>query len=291
MPSRLLLPIAAALLLLSAVRAQQQNYSVTGMVVQVDRLHNAFVVSHDAIPGLMNAMTMKFDVRNGKELEGLTPGVSVTFTLILDKNASHTERIQIRPYETVQQDPLTARRLKLIQELSNQSSAQKTELAIGQPVPDFTLTDHNHQLVTLSSLRGKLVGMNFIYTSCPLPDFCLRMTNNFGALQRRFAKDLGTNLVLLTVSFDPLHDTPEVLAGYASKWNANAHWHFLTGPLAEVRRVSAMFGVDSFADEGLMNHSLHTAMIDRQGRLAANIEGNHFTAEQLGDLTKTLLAR
>src|SRR5262249_26059158 len=150
---------AAALLLLSAARAQQQNYSVTGMVVQVDRLHSALVVSHDPIPGLMNAMTMKFDVRDGKELEGLVPGMNVTFMLILGKNASHAERIQIRPYETVQQDPLTARRLKLIQELSNQSSSPKPELAIGQPVPDFTLTDHNHQRVTLSSLRGKLVGV------------------------------------------------------------------------------------------------------------------------------------
>jgi len=138
-------------------------------------------------------------------------------------------------------------------------------------------------------LRGKVVAINFIYTSCALPDFCLRITNNFSVLQKRFAKRMGSDLVLLTMSFDPAHDTPEALSRYASQWDANAHWHFLTGPVDVVRRVSSRFGVDSFPDEGLMNHSLHTALIDRRGRMAANIEGNQFTPEQLGDLTETLL--
>lgn len=56
------------------------------------------------------------------------------------------------------------------------------------------------------------------------------------------------------------------------------------------RRVSNMFGVDVFPDEGRVDHSLHTAIIDRQGKLVANIEGNQFTAEQLGDLVRTVLA-
>ena len=86
------------------------------------------------------------------------------------------------------------------------------------------------------------------------------------------------------------HDTPEVLAQYASRWDADpATWHFLTGPAPDVQRVCRLFGVDFFPDEGLMNHSLHTAIIDRQGRLVANIEGNQFTAGQLADLTETVL--
>jgi protein SCO1/2 len=109
-------------------------------------------------------------------------------------------------------------------------------------------------------------------------------------LQRRFKEELGHDLVLLTVTFDPQRDQPETLGRYASIWKADpATWHFLTGPVPDVRRVTNMFGMDFFPDEGLMNHSLHTAIIDRQGRLAANIEGNQFTADQLADLLKTVL--
>jgi protein SCO1/2 len=134
------------------------------------------------------------------------------------------------------------------------------------------------------------VVVNFIYTSCALPNFCFRNSNTFGVLQKRFKERMGRDLVLLTVSFDPQRDQPDVLARYAKTWKANpATWHFLTGPVPDVQRVSNMFGMDYFPDEGLMDHSLHTAIINRQGRLAANIEGNQFTADQLGDLVKTLL--
>ena len=105
-------------------------------------------------------------------------------------------------------------------------------LAIGETVPDFRLTDQKRRPVALSDLRGKVVAINFIYTSCALPNFCLRIANNFGVLQKRFKAQLGRDLVLLTVTFDPVHDTPEVLAQYASRWNADpATWHFLTGPV------------------------------------------------------------
>src|SRR5678816_2247971 len=115
------------------------------------------------------------------------------------------------------------------------------------------------------------------------PQFCLRVSNNFGVLQKRFAKELGKEVVLLTITFDPQRDTPEVLAEYASQWKADPKtWHFLTGPVADVRKVCALFGVEYFPDEGLMNHSLRTAVIDRGGTLVASIEGNTYSPEQLG---------
>ena len=120
----------------------------------------------------------------------------------------------------------------------------------------------------------------------------LRIANNFGVLQRRFKDQLGRDLVLLTVTFDPQRDSPEVLAHYAQTWKADPNtWHFLTGPVPDVRRVTTMFGVDFFPDEGLMNHSLHTALIESHGKLVANIEGNQFTADQLTDLVDTILSR
>jgi protein SCO1 len=158
-------------------------------------------------------------------------------------------------------------------------------LAVGDAVPDFTLVDQRRRQVSLSQLRGRVVVANFIYTTCALPNFCLRLANNFGVLQRRFAKELGRDLLLLTLTFDPAHDTPDVMAKYASQWNANADtWRFLTGPPGDVERACRQFGVRAFSNEGLYDHSLHTVIIDRQGRLAANIEGNQFTATQLGDV-------
>ena len=132
------------------------------------------------------------------------------------------------------------------------------------------------------------MAINFIYTTCPLPNFCLRLANNFNVLQKRFQRE--RDLVLLTVTFDPVHDTPEVLAKYAGQWRADAlRWHFLTGTRAEVQRICEQFGVHAYANEGLVDHSLHTALIDRERKLVANIEGNQFTATQLGDLVQAFL--
>jgi len=293
--------VLTALLLLAIARAEAralpvdvqssaaaQEYPVTGMVLKVDRSLNSFTASIEAIPGFMPAMAMPFEVRQKKELDGLVPGAAVEFTLVVDRKSSYVERIRVVRYQSVEQDPLAANRLKLLTQIAG--AAPRRVLVIGETVPDFRLTDQKRRPVALSDLRGKVVAINFIYTSCPLPNFCLRIANNFGVLQKRFKAQLGRDLVLLTVTFDPVHDTPEVLAQYASRWDADpAAWHFLTGPVHDVQRVCHLFGVDVFPDEGLMNHSLHTAIIDRQGKMVANVEGNQFTADQLGDLTEAAL--
>jgi protein SCO1 len=278
-----------AVVLLSVLAWAEQKYPARGMVLKVDQAHKSFIVSCQSISGFMDAMTMTLDLADAKELEGLTPGAIVDFTLVVEDASSHAEHVQIRAYESVEQDPLTARRLKLLNQLSNPGESPK-QLAIGQQVPDFALIDQKRKRVKLSEYSGKVVALNFIYTSCALPNFCYRISNNFGVLQRRFKERLGRDLVLLTVTFDPQRDQPETLARYASKWNADpATWHFLTGSIPDVHRVTSMFGMDFFPDEGLMDHSLHTAIIDRRGKLVANIEGNQFTADQLADLVKTVL--
>jgi protein SCO1/2 len=277
-------------LLLLAVQSPvgAQEYSVTGMVLGVDRSRNAFTASIQAVPGFMPAMTMPFEVRQRRDLEGVVPGALVEFVLVVKGSSSHVERMRIVRYQSTEQDPLAASRLKLLTRVAGAPPRQV--LGIGDVVPDFRLTDQMGRPMTLLALRGKVVAINFIYTSCPLPNFCLRIANNFGVLQKRFKARLGSDLVLLTVTFDPVHDTPEVLAKYATRWNPDPAWHFLTGPIPDVQRVCHLFGVEYFPDEGLMNHSLHTAIIDRRGKVVANIEGNQFTADQLGDLTEAALS-
>jgi protein SCO1/2 len=265
-----------------------RDYPVTGMVLGVDRSRNTFTASIQSIPGFMPAMAMPFEVRQKKDLDGLSPGAVVEFVLVVNDKSSYAERIRVVRYQSAEQDPLAASRLKLLTDVAG--AGPRNVLKLGETVPDFTLTDQRRRSVALSDLRGKVVAINFIYTSCPLPNFCLRIANNFGVLHRRFTAQLGRDLVLLTVTFDPVHDTPEVLAQYASRWSADpTAWHFLTGPIGDVQRVCHLFGVDFFPDEGLMNHSLHTAIIDRQGKLVANIEGNRFTSTQLADLTEAVL--
>lgn len=283
--------VAGALLLVTSSAWAAQQYPASGMVLKVDQSHKTFVVSCKPIPGFMDAMTMPFDVRTSKELDGLLPGVTVEFTLVVEPETSYAENITIRKYESVEQDPLTARRLKLLNQLSDPNSSAVKPLTAGQAIPNFTLIDQRSHRVSLAQFRGKVVAINFIYTSCALPNFCYRNTNTFAVLQKRFKEKLGRDLILLTVTFDPARDRPDVLAHYASTWKADpATWHFLTGPVPDVQRVNSLFGMDFFPDEGLMNHSLHTAIIDRHGKLFTNIEGNQFTPEQLGDLVQTVLS-
>jgi protein SCO1 len=264
---------------------------MTGVVLEVDPSRKSFVVSHDSVPGLMAAMTMPFDVRQPKDLDGISAGTPVEFTLVMDRETAYAEQIRIRRYQSMEQDPFTARRLKLLQDLT--ARGPKTEaLPVGRSVPDFTLIDQEHRPVKLSQFRDKVVAINFVYTNCALPQFCFRIANHFGVLQRRFKERMAKDLVLLTVTFDPARDRPDTMAGYAQSLKADPQaWRFLTGGVDDVRRVCDLFGVEFFPDEGLMNHSSHTAVIDRRGTLVANLEGNQFTAVQLGDLVGTVLDR
>lgn len=237
----------------------------------------------------MDAMIMPISVHEAKTLAGLAPGLMVDFTLVVGKKSSYAESIHVHDFEDLEQQPLTARRLKIIDDLDPAKPPATSLLKIGERVPSIVLTNQNRTEVNLAGFAGKVVLMNFVYTHCPLPDYCFRLSNNLANVQRRFKARMGRDLVLLSVTFDPVNDQPEVLAKYARTWKADPNWYFLTGALPEVRRVCQMFGVDFWPDGAELMHSLHTAIIDRQGKLATNIEGNQFTARQLGDLVQTIL--
>lgn len=276
------------LLFCSSMLFADQRYSAKGLILKLDPAHKTLVVSSDAIPGYMDAMTMPYSVRDAKDLQGLRPGMLVDFSLVVEANTSFVEGIHEHKYQGLEPDPLAARRLKLLNQVVNPPTVKRLE--IGEPVPNFTLTDQNRGKVALSKFAGKVVALNFVYTRCALPNFCFRSSNNFGLLQKRFRQQLGRDLVLLTVTFDPMHDDPDTLAKYAKTWKADPNnWHFLTGSADDVRHVCELFGEDFFQDEGLMDHSLHTAVINRKGKLVANLEGNEFSAQQLGDLMQEVL--
>jgi protein SCO1/2 len=234
----------------------------------------------------MDAMVMDFPVRHANDLDGLQPGTLIDFTLVVEKGSAYAAAIRIHQFQSTDPEPMAARQLNLLEGLVGAGSEARKKLEIGQQIPDFSLIDQRGQSVSLSSFTGKVVGITFMYTHCPLPNYCFRLSNNFGMVRKRFPDRLGRDLILLNITFDPVNDQPEVLAEYARNWNATGvpGWYFLTGPVLEVQKVCHEFGMNFWQDEGLITHALHTVILDRQGKLVANLEGNEFTAQQLGDL-------
>ena len=248
------------------------------MILRIDPSAQTLLVSHGPIPGYMNAMAMPFHVLDPKLLSGLQPGMHIEFQLVVEKNDSYVEQIRLPGGVQFEADA------------SLPAPAPSTQVLLGQPAPDFQLTDQANRVVKLSDFAEKVVAVTFIYTRCPLPDYCPRLSSNFARLQERFRDRLGRDLVLLSVTFDPQYDRPEVLAKYGEHWKADpAGWHFLTGPVPEIRRVCGQFGVEFWPDQGQITHSMRTAIVDRQGRLAVNLNGKDFTATELGDLVESVL--
>lgn len=265
-------------------------YPASGLVLDVDLAKHSVEISCEAIPGYMEAMVMTFPVREPKELDNLKLGMMVNFKLVVEKDAAYADDIQVRPYENSTQEPMAARQLEILESATAKDSPSTPVLQIGQAVPDFALIDQRSERVALSNLAGKVVAITFIYTRCPLPNFCFRMSNNFGVVHRRFADRMEKDLALLSITFDPEHDQPDVLASYAQTFSKDQiGWYFLTGPAADVQKICRSFGVTAWQDEGLVTHSLHTVVLDRHGRIVANLEGNEYTAKQLGDLIETTI--
>src|SRR5215469_16175294 len=186
----------------------QQKYSAKGLVLGVDTKGRVMTVSCESIPGYMDAMIMPIEVREAKELEALTRGAIVEFSLVADKERPYAESVRIRNFDSLELDPLSARRLRLLDGAMDQSLSPDHVLKVGQPAPDFSLTDQDRERVTRSQFAGKVVAISFVYTRCPFPNFCFRLTNNFARLQKRFADEMGRDLILLTISLDPVHDQP-----------------------------------------------------------------------------------
>lgn len=246
------------------------RHEATGLVLKVDKTARQVTVSHDPIPGFMDAMVMPFTVAGGTDLEAVRPGDRIGFRLTVRGGRSRIDRVRI---------------LSAAPAGASIDTPALESVPIGAAVPSFTLQDQYGQPVSLETLRGKVVVAGFIYTRCPLPDYCPRVMTNLATLRDRFADRLGKDLVLLTVTFDPRHDTPGTLKEYGERYGANVPgWHLVTGSPDEVARVCAAFGVEYYPDEGMITHTLQAAIIGRDGRLAATAEGRGYSARQLGDL-------
>jgi protein SCO1/2 len=259
-----------------------KHFPVHGMVLTVNASDQTVTISHRDIPHYMPAMSMPFHVRKPAELAGLHPGAQIEFQLVARKSGSYIQRLRRIGGSAVIEDQ--GDRIVL--------PANPDRVLIGSPMPDFTLTDQSSHPVRLSDFRGRVVAVDFIYTRCPLPDVCPRLSANFARLQSRFREKMGHDLILLSITIDPQYDTPQVLLRYAKIWNAGLDaWRFLTGPDAEIEVVAHRFGMNYWPEEGLITHTSQTGVIARDGKLAAQVDGSSFTPSQLGDLIQRELEK
>lgn len=220
---------------------------------------------------------MPLVARNPLELREVRPGDVIEFRLHPDKAGTRIDRLRL----------LSAKGADAGLTMTPSATAL---VKLGEAVPDFTLTDQHGVPVRLEMLRGQVVAVTFIYSRCPLPDYCPRMVNNLAEVRNRYRDRLGRDLTLLTVTFDPKYDTPQVLRNFAARYGGNVPgWHFLSGSPEAIAAVCASFGIEYWPDQGLITHSLQTAVIDRDGVLRASVEGRAFSGRQIADLVGSVL--
>lgn len=247
-----------------------ERYPVTGVVRAVDAGKPEITLEHEAIEGFMGAMTMAFPMRGEQEaLSRMSVGDRITATLVVEGGDFWLEGIAPSGPPSATPPPL-----------SSATPRPNRGVPVGEAMPDFTLTDQTGRPVRLSDLRGGPVAVTFLYTRCPIATACPMTTAKFSQLDALLArKGFGR---LLTITVDPEHDTPGVLADYARKAGADPkRWKFLTGEPRAVADVAERFGVLYYPDKGQIIHSQAVAVLDAGGKLSNIYYGENWKPEDI----------
>ena len=253
--------------------SRAREYPLVGQVLAVQPHQQVMTVKHEDIQGFMPGMTMPFKVRDAAELAGRKPGDLITATLVVEDNVGYLADVR-----KTGEAPLPVER---------REPARVPMIEVGAEVPDAELIDQEGRTRRISEWRGRTVAVTFVYTRCPLPDFCPLMDRHFKAAQAALKADpaLAARVHLLSVSFDPDYDTPTVIAAHAQRVGADpALWSYLTGTRGAVDRFAGAFGVSVMRESEPAQeiiHNLRTAVIDAGGRLVAVLNGRDWTPEEL----------
>ena len=257
--------------------ANLQSFFVRGKIVAVRG--GSITLDHDAVPGFMDAMTMPYKLKDSAVATELHPGDHITATILVHKDADGFSNPQL------DQIVITAQARP-----DYKPTVRYHTPAPGDLVPDFALLNQSNRTIHLDQFRGKLLLTTFVYTRCTLADYCPRMSRNFATIDQQLAKDpkLYARTHLLSISFDPGYDTPQVLRSYGGAYTGRftaetfAHWDFAAPPAAELPQVAQWFGVGiTPGDSGSLYHSLSTALIGKDGRILAWYPTNEWTPDQM----------
>lgn len=267
------------------------DYKLVGVVRGVEPEQGMVRIRHEAIPGFMAAMTMEFTLKNKDELEDVRVGDEVEAMLhVIRKDG------EVSDYELMNLVVSRPAPAEFTLNLSgNQPEIQATPSVLkpGDPVPDFTMTTQDGKTLRLSDLRGKVVALTFIYTRCPLPDFCPRMDNKFGKLAELIAAvpRRAENVRLLSISFDPENDTPEVLKKHAETRGVHPPlWTFAVASHDELAKVARQLGLFYGPGKNEIIHNLSAAVIDTEGRLVRLETGSAARNWEPADLFRSINA-
>jgi protein SCO1 len=283
---RLALVLCAAVAAASCWRSSdERKYTLQGQVQSLDPAHKLVTVKHEEVKGFMPAMTMPYEVQSADALNGLTAGDLVNATLVVYSNGAYLTGIRKVGQAPLEKTPAEAQ--------APSASSGFELLKPGEAIPDAAFVDQDGKKRRFSGFQGSPVIITFIYTRCPLPTFCPLMDRHFATMQKPLKADpVFARVRLVTVSFDPLTDTPAVLKQHARALNADlSRWTFLTGDRDDIDQFAARFGVSvarALNDARDITHNLRTAIIDGQGRLVKVYTGNDWTpAQVLADLKAT----
>jgi protein SCO1/2 len=275
----------AALVLVAAASAcgrsgpPPREFEIVGQIQAINAAQSQVTIKHQDIKGFMPGMTMTFKAEKSA-IDGRQPGDLVTGTLVVGEVDVHISRLTVTGHREL--DPKTV--------LPADGSAI---IQPGDMVKDATLIDQDGKMRHLSEWRGHRLALTFVYTRCPLPEFCPLMNQHFRTVQTTLAKTPALSDVrLLTMTLDPAYDTPAVLKPFAAGAGADpARWTFLTATPADAAPFLEQFGIIVERDpsnEVQITHNLRTAVIGADGRLKSVQTGNRWLPDELvADLAAT----
>lgn len=260
----------------SAPQQQPKNvkrYKLVGKIVSIDASQKTLNVDGQDIPGFMAAMVMPYPVLHASQLDGLEPGDEITADVVVneDDSSAHLENIVVT---------------------KKAGSKPTSELHIpqaGDQVPDFVVVDQNNRRIHLRSFRGHVLLVTFVYTRCPFANYCPLVSHDFAEIYAETKKDpkLAKSVRLLTISFDPQHDTPTVLRKYGESFRQVTgtvpfdRWKFAVAPAKELPEMADFFGLSYSDDNGKIVHSMSTTVIAPDGKVYKWYDGNDWQPSQL----------
>ena len=252
--------------------AQQKSFPVRGVIVSTDASRSEVLLNHEAIPGLMEAMEMPYRLKDPGVLSELHVGDRITAVLLLDQVDGENRNPRLDQIVIIAQ--------------ARPDYKPAVQYHVPQPgdvVPDFQLLNQSNRRIHLDQVRGRVLLLTFIYTRCPLDDFCPRMNRNFAGIDKTLSANpsLYKQTHLLSISFDPAYDTPAVLRNYGGVYTGRytkenfAHWDFAAPSATELSKMEQFFDLGVTPGENnTMNHSLSTVLVDKAGKVVAFYHGN-----------------
>jgi protein SCO1 len=257
--------------------APPRVFTVKGVVKELQPDGKTAVIRHEAIPGYMQAMTMPFEVRDTNLLRGLKAGDTISFELAVTPTEGWIQALtkleSAAPKPAAQAAPKPAFHF----------SRALEPLGVGDRLPEYHFTNELGEAVRLSQFKGQVVALTFFFTSCPFPEFCPRMTSNFGQAEKQLEgmTNAPAQWHLLSISFDPTNDTPARLATYARTADYDkTHWNFLTGDEDQISGLAEQLGENYWHEEGSVGHNLRTVVVDASGHIRKIMPGNKWTVAQ-----------